>query len=277
MCYHTGMLSASVIVEARRRAGLSQRELALRLGKRQAEIARWERGHVVPSLERLREVVAACGLELTYGLAVADDSYDEQIAAALAHPARERLARGLAAADRGRKARALATGAPAPAPLDVLGLLSALGAANVAYVLVGEIAEVVRGSPLMPTAGVITIVPRAGERPHLDEALAVMQARSVTEPSTVAVDAPERWQLAADGIELVIAPAPAGSRGYEDLRRDATTIKVAQDLEVRVASLIDLVRLSEASPAEHDRARVPALRRTLELATASAASDAAAA
>jgi hypothetical protein len=33
------MLSASVIVEARRRAGLSQREFALRLGKRQVVAA----------------------------------------------------------------------------------------------------------------------------------------------------------------------------------------------------------------------------------------------
>ena len=266
-----------MIVEARRRAGLSQRELALRLGKRQAEIARWERGHVVPSLERLREVVAACGLELTCGLAVADDSYDHQIAAALALSARERLARGVAAADRGRRARALATGAPAPVPLDVFGVLGALEAAKVAYVLVGKIAEVVHGSPLMPTAGVITIVPRAGERAHLDGALAATQARSLTEPSAVAVDAPERWQLAAHGLELVIAPAPAGSRGYEDLRRDATRMQLAEDVEVPVGSLIDLVRLAEASPEGHDRARVPALRRTLELATLSATGDAAAA
>ena len=143
--------------------------------------------------------------------------------------------------------------------------------------LVGEIAEVLHGSPLMPTAGVITIVPRAGERAHLDGALAAMQARSLTEPSAVAVDASEHWQLAALGLELVIAPAPAGSRGYEDLRRNATAIQLGKDLEVAVTSLIDLVRLAEASPAEHDRGRVPALRRTLELATASALGDAAAA
>jgi transcriptional regulator with XRE-family HTH domain len=271
------MLSASLIVEARRRAGLSQRELALRLGKRQAEIARWERGHVLPSLERLRDVIAACGLELTCGLAVADDSYDHQILAALTLPGRERLARAVAAADRGRQARALATGAPAPTPLDVVGALRALEAANVAYVLAGEIAEVLHGSPLMPTAGVITIVPRPGERAHLDGALVAMQARSLTEPSTVAVDAPECWRLAGHGVELLIAPAPAGSRGYEDLRRDAITIELAEGLQVSVASLIDLVRLAEASAAEHDRARVPALRRTLELATAGAAGDAAAA
>ncbi len=276
-CYHVLVLSASLIVEARRRAGLSQRELALRLGNRQAEIARWERAHVVPSLERLREVVAACGLELTVGLAAADDSYVAPIIEALQLPVGERLARSLAAAGRGRRARAFATGAPRPAVLDVGGVLQALADANVAYVLVGEIAEVLHGSPLMPTAGVITIVPRAGERVHLDAALAVMRARSLTEPSAFAVDVSEGWELVACGAELLIAPAPAGSRGYEDLRRDATTIRLAEDLDVSVASLIDLVRIAEASPEGHDRARVPALRRTLELATPSAAGDAAAA
>jgi transcriptional regulator with XRE-family HTH domain len=271
------VLSASLIVEARRRAGLSQRELALRLGKRQAEIARWERGHVTPSLERLRDVVAACGLELTVGLTAADDSYAEPITAALTLPARERLRRSLAAADRGRRARALATDAPAPAALDVLGFLEVLAEANVTYVLVGEIAEMLHGSPLMPTAGVITIVPRAGERARLDTALLALQASPLSEPSERTVDAPERWQLDTYGLELVIAPAPAGTQGYDDLRRDAITVRLAANLDVRAASLIDLVRIAETSTAPHDRARVPALRQALELATTSAAGDAAAA
>lgn len=267
------MLSASLIVQARRRAGLSQRELALALGKTQAEIARWERGHVAPSLERLRDIVAACGLELTCGLAVADDSYDEQIAAALALPIGQRVTRAVAAADRGRRARALANATPAGAALDPLGVLRALDAASVVYVLVAEIAEVVHGSPLMPTSGLLTIVPRAGERANLDATLATMGARSLTEPSTIAIDAPEHWQLATHGLELIVAPAPAGSRGYADLRRDTTTIALADGLDVPVASLTDLVRLAEASPAGHDRARVPALRRTLELATPRAIRD----
>ncbi|MGB0093393.1 MAG: hypothetical protein WBP81_12800, partial [Solirubrobacteraceae bacterium] len=59
-------------------------------------------------------------------------------------------------------------------------------------------------------------------------------------------------------------PAPPGTQGYDDLRRDAVTIQLADDLEVTVASLVDLVRIAEAS---EDRARVPALRRTLDLAT----------
>jgi len=270
-------LSASLIVEARRRAGLSQRQLALRLGKRQAEIARWERGHVIPSLERLRDVVAACGLELTVGLAAADDSYAAPITEALQLPADERLARSLAAADRGRRARALAAAAPPPAALGVPGVLQALAEANVVYVLIGEIAEVMHGSPLMPTVGVITIVPRAGERARLDSALELMQASPLSEPSKRAVDALERWQLAAHGLELVIAPAPAGTQGYDDLRRDAITIVLAENLQVHVASMIDLVRIAEASTDTHDRARIPALRATLELATTSVAGNVAAA
>jgi transcriptional regulator with XRE-family HTH domain len=269
--------SASLIVEARRRAGLSQRELALRLGKRQAEIARWERGHVIPSLERLRDVVAACGLELTVGLAAADDSYAAPITGALQLPAQGRLAHSPAAADRGRRARALATNVPPPAALDVPGVLQALADAHVAYMLAGEIAEVMHGSPLIPTAGMITIVPRAGERSHLDTALLALQASPLSEPSERAVDASERWKLDTNGLELIITPAPAGTHGYDDLRRDASTIRLPENLEVRVASLIDLVRIAEASTDPHDRARVPALRRTLELAAISAADDAAAA
>ena len=69
------MLSADLIREARLRAGLTQAELGRRLGKPQSVIARWERGAVKPSLETVREVVRACGLELTFGLANYDDSY----------------------------------------------------------------------------------------------------------------------------------------------------------------------------------------------------------
>ena len=48
------MVSASLLVQARRSAGLSQRALAERAGVAQQEIARYERGRVTPSLERLQ-------------------------------------------------------------------------------------------------------------------------------------------------------------------------------------------------------------------------------
>jgi len=66
------MTSASLIRSARRRAGLTQGELAARLGTTQSVIARWERGRVEPAFETLDRVVRACGLELSVELQVPD-------------------------------------------------------------------------------------------------------------------------------------------------------------------------------------------------------------
>jgi len=63
-----------VVREARRRAGLTQDELARRVGTTQSAIARIERGRTAPSLERLRELVRACGLDLELRLVPLDDS-----------------------------------------------------------------------------------------------------------------------------------------------------------------------------------------------------------
>lgn len=68
------MVTGDLIREARLRAGLTQVELGERLGKAQSEIGRWERGQVLPSLETLRRVIRACGLDLHFHLAAADDS-----------------------------------------------------------------------------------------------------------------------------------------------------------------------------------------------------------
>ena len=50
--------------EARRRAGLTQRQLATRAGVTQPTIARIERGQVEASLERVLELVRAAGFDL---------------------------------------------------------------------------------------------------------------------------------------------------------------------------------------------------------------------
>jgi len=69
------MISADLLKEARLRAGLTQAELARRVKRSQSQIARWERGDVKPSLETLRELIRACGLELWFRMANYDDSY----------------------------------------------------------------------------------------------------------------------------------------------------------------------------------------------------------
>lgn len=62
------MTSGMLIREARLLAGLSQGELGDRVGRDRAQIARWERDAVQPSFETLRELVRACGYDLTLGL-----------------------------------------------------------------------------------------------------------------------------------------------------------------------------------------------------------------
>lgn len=86
------MDSADVIYNARRRARLTQTELAKRLGIPQSQVSRWERGVVTPSFETLRRIVRACGLELTIGIASQDDSYSVFVARALDHTPAERIA-----------------------------------------------------------------------------------------------------------------------------------------------------------------------------------------
>ncbi len=58
------MTAAQIIREARLRASLTQSELAARLGRERAQVARWEVGGQEPSFENLRSVVEACGFDL---------------------------------------------------------------------------------------------------------------------------------------------------------------------------------------------------------------------
>lgn len=99
------MPSADLLKEARLRAGLTQEELARRSGRPQSTIARWESGGVRPSLESLREVIRACGLELGFTIANFDDSYVAQIERNLASTPSERIARATQAANVYRRIR----------------------------------------------------------------------------------------------------------------------------------------------------------------------------
>jgi transcriptional regulator with XRE-family HTH domain len=67
------MRSASLIREARLRAGLTQTELAERTGRDRSVIARWEQAVVAPSLDTLLELVRACGFDLPLELVAYDD------------------------------------------------------------------------------------------------------------------------------------------------------------------------------------------------------------
>lgn len=52
-----------VVRRMRRAAGLSQAELANRLGTTQSAVARWESGDVSPRLDNVQRIADACGLD----------------------------------------------------------------------------------------------------------------------------------------------------------------------------------------------------------------------
>lgn len=89
------MRSGDIIRDARLRAGLSQGDLGARVGRDRAQIARWERHAVAPSLETLRELVQACGFDLSLRLEPLNRSEDELLTRTLLLSPQERLDRML--------------------------------------------------------------------------------------------------------------------------------------------------------------------------------------
>lgn len=73
------MISGDLLVEARRRAGISQAELARRSGVAASLIGRYERYEVIPSFERLRELVRECGFDLWFRLANVDPTDHDRV------------------------------------------------------------------------------------------------------------------------------------------------------------------------------------------------------
>ena len=81
----------SLLREGRRKAGLTQRQLAERAGTSQAAVARYERARAMPDIETLQRLLEACGLELRFRVEPLDGTRDRQIREAIARPAKARL------------------------------------------------------------------------------------------------------------------------------------------------------------------------------------------
>jgi transcriptional regulator with XRE-family HTH domain len=85
------MRGGELIREARKRARLSQRELAERIHTTQTVIARWETGQRSPSFERVINAVRACGLEVAVGIVTPDDQHASLVKELLSMSPGERL------------------------------------------------------------------------------------------------------------------------------------------------------------------------------------------
>jgi hypothetical protein len=142
-------------------------------------------------------------------------------------------------------------------PFDPLGLLGALERHRVAFVVIGGLARVIQGTDEL-TRGV-DIVPstKPDNLRRLSSALDELGASELPTNEPVRVETPHG--------ELRIVPVPAGTRGYDDLRRAATREPLGQGLRPAVASKGDLARMLSAFGRDEDAEKLRQLRRLIEL------------
>jgi hypothetical protein len=72
-------------------------------------------------------------------------------------------------------------------------------------------------------------------------------------------------ELSTDAGELKVVPEPAGTRGYDDLRRRAQRQPLGQGLRPSVASVDDHARMLAVLGREQDRQPLQTLQRVIEL------------
>ena len=148
-------------------------------------------------------------------------------------------------------------------PFDPYALFAALEREKVSYVVVGGFARVVHGSA-EATDG-LDVVPSLREENlrRLGRALEELEAPQPDLAERLADSEPVTAQTRAG--ELRIVPEPWGTRGYDDLRIRAFRENLGRGARPQVASLVDCVRMLEASEREPDAERLQRLRRLMEL------------
>ena len=156
-----------------------------------------------------------------------------------------------------------------PPKFDPYGVLQALDQHRVNYIVIGGFARVIQGTEEI-TRG-IDIVPstRPENLRRLDAALREIGAER-TDGQELVVDAAAvsdqpMIELMSDHGEVKVVPTPAGTRGYDDLRRAANREPLGRGVRPSVASIGDLARMLSALGNEHHLGELRQLRRLVEL------------
>ena len=151
-------------------------------------------------------------------------------------------------------------------------ILRAFEAHHVRYVVIGAIAAIAAGAPILTTDLDVTPARSHENLERLALALRDLDAklRSASAPEGVAfpieaamLATAESWMLTTRAGDVDVMFLPAGTQGYEDLRRGARRERIA-GVNVSVAALADVIRSKEAANREKDSMHLPILRRTLE-------------
>jgi transcriptional regulator with XRE-family HTH domain len=257
--------SAVLLREARLRAGLSQDALSKRSGVNRVQLNRYEAGAVAPSLDTLIDLVRACGFDLPLELVPLDTGMDQRLTPFQPLSPEQRLERMLDHPGGGRRLmphRATS--------FDPLAIVAALERSYVDYVLIGGLAQVLRGADVVTTGVDICPSFAKGNLARLNDAIGELTARGRGE-SRVTLDERALTETAAmrmptDAGELKVIGSPAGvPKGYVDLRRAATREDLGHAARPLVASSGDLAAMAAALDRETDRERLAMLRRIVEL------------
>ena len=156
-----------------------------------------------------------------------------------------------------------------PPPIDPYAILKAVEREQVAYLLVGAFARVLVGADEI-TLGVDLTPSTRGDNLHrLDQALEQMNAHRLdgSEPNAQGTDYKREpvIELRTKHGQVKIIPEPAGTRGYDDLRRDAERLPIGHGLRPSVASPRDLARMLSALNRAEDIQKLLDMRRLIEL------------
>ena len=155
---------------------------------------------------------------------------------------------------------------PATKPaFDPIGIFKTLDRARVSYIVIGGLARVLQGTDELTNG--VDIVPAMREENlrRLDVALEELKARRRGGKKTLALADVDVLDLETDLGELKIVPEPAGTRGYDDLRRAASREHLGSGVRVAIASVGDLARMTAAFGREQDEPALRMLHRIAEI------------
>jgi hypothetical protein len=149
---------------------------------------------------------------------------------------------------------------------DPYAMLTALQARGVSFVVIGAFARVIHGTGEVTDGLDVTPSMRDENLSRLTKALDDLEARP---RGGKALDLAHLRdpivELDTRAGELKLVPEPAGSHGYDDLRRHASREPLGRGVRPQVASRGDLARMLGALEREHEVPTLLRLRRLIEL------------
>ncbi len=141
---------------------------------------------------------------------------------------------------------------------DPLAAVAALARHEVRYVLIGGLAAVSQGSPIVTTDLDVCCDRRRDNLERLAAALAELHARLRGAPDGLpfrldadTLAAGDCFTFATDAGPLDVLGTPSGARGYDDLRSRAVTVDLG-GFSVLAAAVDDLIAMKQASVRSKD-------------------------